>query len=471
MHAIRLLRIKDEVPESEKHIVIVQSNQLNDVYKYLIQILVKHSKPILIKSGENGLYINDRIVQVLTKKTIEVNSNYENLTFITLFKDIKVHGERDRFLQLDLAAIDNDPKAKKFYEYGLRVDKENDFNKSNLRTKENFLKHFENEYSPYSELFKTEFKIELKVFLEFIDYLLNTISAQVEKNSKYFKRIDKNLIDVQAYSTILNFSKSLVVKKKELIDEFGKEIEIIIDKLTFNRNEYDEEQLKYNLIARQPIIDFGDNLLISPEILLDSLFINSHYSLLENSKSKEVYKAKYSFEFINRILKVLNKYGYNEAFRELDLYQGKNQLGDLDLVVKNSENHFFIIEAKNHSLPLDVYFHDFESTETRLKSLIQDWEKKVVRRNEHLKKMHSKYGISSNFKYIIVSNEPEILSHFSDLLVLTIRELEYYLSKNDLNISFDYIFKNLYRTNEKKFTIEQIESLSPGLKIKKNKNS
>jgi hypothetical protein len=70
-----------------------------------------------------------------------------------------------------------------------------------------------------------------------------------------------------------------------------------------------------------------------------------------------------------------------------------------------------------------------------------------------------------------VSNEPEILSHFSDLLVLTIRELEYYLSKNDLNISFDYIFKNLYQTNEKKFTIEQIEALSPGLKMKKIKNS
>ena len=467
LHAIRILKLNDDIPDSEKGIVNAQTNQLNDSYKYLIQVLTKHSKTKFIKSGKNGLYINKQLVHFLTETTIQVNSNYENLTFITLFKNIEVHGERDRYLRLDLETISKDPKAKKFFEYGLRIDRENDFNKSDLKTKENFLEHFENEYSPYSELFEKEFKIGLKTFLDLIDYLLTSISTQVENNTKYFEKINEDLIDVQAYSTILNFSNSLVIDKKIVIDKFGEQIKTIINKLTFKPNQFDEKQLKYNLIARQPIIDFGNNLLISPEILLDSLFINSHYSLLENSESREDYKTKYSTEFINTILKVFNKYGYYEVNRELDLYEGKNQIGDLDLVVKNSENHYFIIEAKNHSLPLDVYFHDFDSTEERLITLTKDWEKKVTKRNEHLKIFHSKYDISSNFKYIIVSNDPEILSHFSDFLVLTIRELNFYLSQNDSNITFDYIYDSLYKKNENNFTIEQIEQLNPGLKMSK----
>lgn len=467
IHAIRLLKLNSEIPESEKHIINAQSNQLNDAYKYLIQILAKHFTPKLIKSGKNQLYINDKLIHLLTEKTIEVNTNHENLTFITLFKEINVYGERDRYLRLDLETINNDPKVRKFYDYGLRVDRENDFHKSNLKTKEDFLKHFETEYKPYSNLFKKEFKIELKEFITLIDFLLTTITIQVEKNTKYFEKTDEELIDVQSYSTIMNFSRSLIVDKKIMHDKFGLKFKFIIDKLTFKPNQFDEKELKYNLIARQPIIDFGNNLLISPEILIDSLFVNSHYSLLENSESREAYKSKYSSEFINTILNVFKKYGYVEVNRELDLFQGKNPIGDLDIVVKNNENHFFIIEAKNHTLPLDVYFHDFDSTDKRLQLLTSEWEKKVLKRNNHLEKMYSKYGISSNFKYIIVSNDPEILSHFSNFLVLTLRELDFYLGQKDLKISFEDIFKELYKMDKPKFTVKQIEQLSPGLKMKK----
>ncbi len=467
LHAIRLLRIKNEIPDNEKGIVFAQSDQLNDTCKYLIQIIAKHSQKKFVKSKENSSYINSEFVQLLTELTLEINSNHENLTFITLFKDIKVYGERNRYFQLDMEALEKDPRAKKFFEYGLRIDRENDFFKSDLKTKDNFLNHFKNEYEPYSDLFKTEFNIELSVFLEFIDFVIITISSQINENEKYFAKIDDNLIDVQAYTTIMNFSKSLVVKKELITEKFGTEINTIIDKLTFDPSKFDENQLRYNLIARQPIIDFGNNLLISPEILLDSLFVNSHYSLLENSESKDIYKAKYSSIFLNSILETSKKYGYEEVNRELDLYEGKNQLGDIDLIIKNSNGEYLLIEAKNHSLPLDVYFHDFEHTEKRLKTLIKDWEKKVNRRNDHLKSQHSKYGIPDKFKYIIVTKSPEILSHFSSLLVLTIRELDYYLSKNDFVLPFDLIFNDLYKLNERKFTIEQLEKLNPGMKMRK----
>ena len=114
------------------------------------------------------------------------------------------------------------------------------------------------------------------------------------------------------------------------------------------------------------MIDKKDFFIISPEILLDSFFVNSHYSLLEAGELKEQYKKRYAKVFVDKILEKANVCGFEEVARDLDLYEGKNEIGDIDLVVKNGKNEYLLIEAKNHSIPMDVHFHDLEATEKDL---------------------------------------------------------------------------------------------------------
>lgn len=314
-------------------------------------------------------------------------------------------------------------------------------------------------------MFKKEFKITINDFTALINWILETITMQMRRGEDNYSHINGDRIDIQSYKTILLFTSSMLLEKQKIHEKFGYKYEKILDRLTFQPERFDENQLQYNLIARQPLIDKGDIYIISPEILLDSLFVNSHYSLLESKSSnvKDEYKNRYSKKFVEKIAAIAVKQGYNEFAKELELYEGKNQIGDFDLVLKNSKNEFLLIEAKNHSVPMDVYFHDQEATEKRLTQLKNEWEKKVHRRRIHLEANHSKYGISSNFRYIIVSKMPEILSHFSDYLVLSLNEFQNWINMNDPSATFEDIFKSVYKIDENQFTEEELTTLQKEL--------
>ncbi|MNI37042.1 hypothetical protein D3C73_911150 [compost metagenome] len=104
------------------------------------------------------------------------------------------------------------------------------------------------------------------------------------------------------------------------------------------------------------------------------------------------------------------KNGYEEVDRELELYEGRNQIGDIGLVLKNNDDHFILIEAKNHALPLNVYFKDFEAVSTRLKYLQGDWEKKV---NKRISQLSSKHTAIWFFHYVKLSFEAKTRLHCS----------------------------------------------------------
>jgi len=472
LHFIRLIPRTQNIPDDELEMVLTYNNHLTDVYKYLIQVFYVHSiddktAPIILRE----LDINTKIVQSLTKRVLEINSNYENLTLITMTENLKVYGERDRYLRMDFGEVLDNPTTKKYVEYGFRIDRDNDFHKKNLQLKDDLLNNFEKEYHPYRDLFQNELNIDLKLFVNLIDFLITTITNQINNNHKNFVKIGENKIDVQAFGTIINFANSLFVDKEYIFLKFGKKVNLILNKLTFDVSIYDSNELRFNQVARQPIFDFGDKYLISPELLLDSLFVNLHYTLLEGLESKEKYKEKYASTFIDKIVEISNKYDFVEVDREIDLYHGKNQIGDIDLIIKNSKNQYLLIEAKNHNLPLDVYFHDYKPTKKRLSILQKEWERKVAVRRKHLLVNNLKYGIPSDFKYIIVSKCPEILSHFSKYLTLSLEEFDFYLDKENLDITFQEIFDQRYKMNEVRFTPEQLDQLqsdlSPGTFFRK----
>ena len=463
LHFIRLIKKFGDFPESKKKITALYVRQVTDAYKYIIQLLYKHSQKVLVKNKINNLFLNSKITLFLNKAILNINSKYETLSFLTLFDNIEVSGKRDQFIKVNLEKVTKDDRLNKFFNYAVRADRENVLQKETVRNKDDFLNHFITEYRPYADLFETEFNIKLDDFVKLIDYILETITTQIKGNEKKYVYLENGNVDIQAYGTIMVFTKSLFVKKQILFDKFGEGAKKIIERLTFNPKEFDEQQLQYNLIARQPLLDFGEKLLVSPELLLDSLFVNSHYSLLDSGSSREEYKKRYSAIFVDKICQIANKYGYTEVVRELELYDGKSQIGDIDLVLKNSNNHFLLVEAKNHSIPMDVYFHDFEATEKRLEYLKREWEAKVNKRFNHLQYNHTKYKIPPSFSYIIISKFPEILSHFSNFLVFTLNEFDFWLSQNDITLSFQKVFEDYYNINKDTLTPEQLQQMQKDL--------
>lgn len=463
LHFIRLIKVFGNVPENQKEVSAVYVRQMTDAYKYIIQVLFKHSPKQFVKNSINNSFINPKGVQFLTGVVLGINSKYETLSFLTLFDNLEVYGERGQFVKLHLETVTKDERLNKFFNYAVRADRENDLQKKNVRTKNDFLKHFSDEYIPYSDLFEVEFTITLDDFINLIDYILETVTSQIQANEKKYVFLENGKVDIQAYGTIMLFGNSLLINKQILIDKFGQNSKKIIERLTFKPTEFEEQQLRYNLIARQPLLDYGDKLLVSPEILLDSLFVNSHYSLLEASSSKEEYKKRYSSIFVDKISQIAGKYDYTEVTRELELFDGKNQIGDLDLVLKSSNNQYLLVEAKNHTIPMDVYFHDFEATEKRLAYLTKEWEAKVDRRFKHLHVNYANYSIAPTFTYIVISKSPEILSHFSNYLVLNLSEFEYWLSQDDTTLTFQKVFEDFYKMNEDTFTPEQMEQMQKDL--------
>lgn len=462
LHFSRLLKRFGDVPDTNQEIMGVYVRRIDDAYKYIIQLIAKHCKDGFLKNNIDNTIINSKLVQLMTKYALEINSKFETLSFLTMFSNLEVYGERDQHIKVNLEEVTKDEHLSKYTYYGIRADRENDFLRE-PELKDDFLLHFKNEYEPYADLFLKEFEIPIDEFIELINWIIGTIMAQIKANEKNYVQLEDGKIDIKAYKTITLFGYALFLKKEKVSNKFGEKVNKILSRLTFKANEYDERELRFNIIERQPIIKKKDFYIISPEILLDSFFVNSHYSLLEAGNIKEEYKKRCAKIFVDKILEAAREVGFEEFNRDFELYEGKNQIGDIDLIVKNEKNEFLLIEAKNHSIPLDVYFHDFEATEKRLTYLLNEWDKKVVRRQKHLETNHDKYGISSAFKYIIVSKSPEIISHFSDNLFLSLTEFGHWVKTKHLETTFEEVFEQVYKLNESTITEEQLISMQEDL--------
>ena len=116
-------------------------------------------------------------------------------------------------------------------------------------------------------------------------------------------------------------------------------------------------------------------------------------------------------------------YWYREVARDLYLREGKRELGDIDLVMSHPSGVQLLVEAKNHALPLPVYFKSVSHTVEHLGKTKLEWEAKVVQRREHLKRMGHMYGIEADIQYVIVTQNPEPLTHYSDVLTLAARSI------------------------------------------------
>lgn len=463
LHIVRLTNVMFDVPAAEKNYTALCVRQLTDAYTYIIQLLYKYCQVELIPSDNNDGVINQGLTTFLTKAVLHINAKYETLSIISLFEHVEVSGERDQFVKLDFSLIKQDEYVNKYFHYAIRADRANDKLKETFITKDDYLKHFHEDYLPYADLFVREFGVSLDDFIEIIDYLLTSVSFKIQCIEGKLPRLSNGLVDVRSYQTLLMVSQLMIMDQQEVINKFGIKALCIIDRLTLKSDELDEHQLKYNLVTRQPLLKIDNHLFVSPELLLDSLLINTHYSLLEAGNLKEEYKKRYSSVFLNKILQIVAKYGYTEVTRGLELFERKNQLGDIDLVLKNKDNRYLLVEAKNHTIPMDVYFHDFEATKKHLEYLQVEWEAKVNKRAIHLNLNHAKYGIPADYSYIVVSKSPEILSHFSSYLILSIDEFAYWIDQKDETLTFNKLVEDFYKLKNHEFTEDQLHQIHQDL--------
>lgn len=461
LHLNRVVRSNlDIIPEgvNENSIKAVTSMG-EESLKYLIQLNIKYRRNELQQYGEYIVF-NQRLTDYLFKNANILNSKYETYSFVNLF-EVSVHGDRDRYVKIDMSEVKTNPEVKQFFDYFVRIDRDNFLKKNSKKLHTEFINNFYNEYRDYEDLFKEEFKISLKKFIKLLIFLFDTIRAKMKSVENKLPRMENGKIDVLTYQAFNNFSEVFLFKEADLKTRFGKDTLDVIHRMTFKTEEFNERELRYYLLSRCPFINIGQGIiLVSPELILDSLFINIHYTLLEASgKIKEEYKKRYSDKFLDSIVRIAEKAGFVEVSRGTDLFEGKRNIGDIDLILKNNSEKYLLIEAKNHALPLNVYFKDLEAVKNHLEYLKNEWEKKVLIRHNHVKCKSKDYDIGDNYKYIIVSKYPEIISHYSELLILSIHEFEWFINNNSADFNFSEIYSQIYETGVGDLSLNDIKHL------------
>lgn len=473
LHFTRIFPAIQDDDKNLEDIDRVNLNHATDSYKYLIQILKKHCQNRIIFRGGNNQYRDLDLINELFFVHRSITTKHQARTFVEFSKDFELYGERDQDIKINLETILNDPINGKFWLYGARVERDNQNKLIDLIPGLDLINDFYDEYKPFEDLFQASFMISLDKYIEFVKWIVATLTDSIKLNEEKFSTFENGEIDINAYVTAKEYVDSITIDKDTIVKEFGIDLFNKIDFMIFKEKKFDENQYKFDLVNRQPILAFErSKFIFSPELILDSLSTNIHYSLLENTSIKNQYVKRYSDFFLDKIGAIASNYGFVEKSREVDLYDGKKLIGDIDLILVNKNNFHLLVEAKSHSLPLDVYFHRLEAVAGHLKDLQKKWEDKVARRINFLRNNHDKYDIPETFLYIIVSKQPEVLSHFSSILVLSIDEFNVWLAKSDFSITFQNIYDDLYSPEKYNHNTDSSESgvikstFSPGLEFR-----
>jgi hypothetical protein len=459
LHWSRILHLFPNAENEDKAKLKLITNSTEESFRYLISLISKFGQPKLLtdEKGEVQL-LNNELVQALLEFANLINSKFETFSLIKLF-DVKVSGERNRYLRIDMSNRETDLEIKNIFNFFLRTDIDNNIKKSSNTNHNILIENFKKKHEPLNNLFEIEMGVSVNEFCYLIDTLLVLVTDRAKLLKDGLPKLENGNVDIQHPITFVKFSNCYLFEKKSFYEKFDKKFHKVINRLIFEPIEFDERELRFHSVTRKPLISMDEMIIITPELLLDSLFTNIHYSLIESKNIKQEYIKKKSNAFIDEILEVARKYEFEEVDRELDLYEGKNQIGDLDLILKDANGYYLIIEAKNHALPLDVYFKDLDATRLHLEYLKEKWESKVIKRTKHLELKHSNYSIPKNHLYIVVSLFPEVISHFSDLMILSIAEFEMWLERKEYTTDFNSFYSNYSKEHSNNYTKEDMDTL------------
>lgn len=433
---------------------VINYQIFDDVFKYAISLVAKYGDWKCRTQYKDSFHsYNPKSLEDFLKNIISINGSFDTEQLCSVFK-IRVDSEGNKeFILLD------DDLSIMLRIYGLRIEKFAASSKEKtLLPEELFIKILER-YKNLAELFKKGMSISLEDYVFGLLYLNANLKARFVNIENELHGLDAEDLDIQLYE-FLKITDALIFTHNDLSLHLDDVFINFISNNAFDPLEFDQNELRYHYITRNPFLKGQDFFMVSPDLIFDSLLDNIHYTLLENNLTKDDYQAHCGAQFLNEVAEAAAKYGYILVDKEVDLHIGKNKIGDIDLVLYNeSREHTLLIECKCHRLPLDVYFRDRAAVESHALQN-KKWEKKVTNRINHLKSKNAQFKISGSWDYIIVTLMPEPLSHKSHLMVLTVQEMEKWLESFPLETSPSDFFNKIYIDEGVHFVHEDIKLLA-----------
>lgn len=412
-----------------------ERQQKSDIYKFIISIIACIENIEL----DCDYYPDQLFITELIELTKDINRDFECIGAINLYCN-PTYETDSKQIRLELDDLKSNEIVSKFNLYGIRI--QHNLNRLlELKSLDSTINELHERYFIFNDLLIKKFDIEIDDIIKFVKELRNIVDYRYTAiYSKFIFKTD-GLFDQAALENHVLFA-SIQTFTKDEIKAISPHILRFIDVFSFNSAEFNRNELRVHYIDRKPIIKLPGYYIISFDLLSPALQTGIHYALLDSDNTKEEYKSRESAIFEEKISQIAIKYGYNTIERNTYLFEGNKPLGDIDLTIRNANGRTIFIESKSYSLVTSIQAHDPLEMDRQLQRQKKEWEEKVLKRIEYIKKRDS----VSDIEYIIVTRNVEILAHFSKLLVINLVEFEYWL-KNDGNLSFKEIYDHLYDTD------------------------
>lgn len=460
-YLLRLNRVCMAVPkyrEKSTHADVIATHLSDESLKYAIALVAKYGNwgADVSKMHDISDFDNERVIN-LSKFTRYINSKFETEKLLYV-AEVRVTGERDQDAVLDLQAGLANPDRAMYFDFGLRVEQFAMRSKDQLLSLEDLIRKLYMEYADVADLFETDNGISLAAYCEGMATLGFALRARGEEAEAACVD-EQGLIFPDQAKTFIAIARSMIFTDSELETILSTEFLAYLYKHGFDADDQSDAELRFHYLSRRPFFIGKGFAILSPDLVFDSLLDNAHFTLLESEVSKAKYMEQKSEQFIDQIASAAAAEGYEEVERDLYLYEGKDTIGDIDLVMRNkASGHTLLIEAKNHALPLDVYFVTPNAIDRHIERT-RDWEKKVKRRINHVQGEKSSYPQIGAWDYIVVSRMPEPYSHVTDLLVLSLDEFKFWIKANPRPITFADLYSVIYKLDRANISVEELQNL------------
>ncbi len=434
--------------------------QLRDeVLKYAIGLVAKYGTWADNVTAINTIRaFNNERVDALEDFARHINAKFETEAMLHVAR-IRVEGDRDQDCYLDLEAGLRDPQRSIYFNYGLRLERFTIHEKERTLTAPNLVRRLYEDFFEVADLFEVRCGISLSDFCEGIIHLEAVLKDRLHSAVDAINGEGHELINPDDIRSFVGISRAFYFTDTELENSFSTEFVLYLRNHPFDPAEASEAELRFHYLTRRPFLMGQGFAVLSPDLFFDSVLNNVHFTLLEGDESKVPYMNASSSHFLDRVAALAANSGYEEVARDVFLYEGKQTIGDIDLVLHNSvTGHNLLVEGKNHALPLPVYFKSAEAIDAHL-ARNRDWEKKVKRRILHLHGVSPSYKVEGAWDYIVASLMPEPLSHQSDILILSLEEFEQWLRQKPRDISFAKFYSSVYKSEENTMSMDEMNHL------------
>ena len=408
-----------------------------EAYTYTLQLAYKYGR------RRDGVRLAD--YYRLIKISRFVNNGFEMEAMLKYFP-FERFGERLQHFKIYLGTVTTDESRSRIFEYAARQELDSALRQVTWMSVEKLISEL---FPPAMDPeFIQAFGLSTEEVTDFYSALASEVSSKLTQAEQLMPKLAPDRIDVARLESFQVARFAYTLEYERFLNHFGlrkQSFRNFFLTQTLRREQVNESELRYFAVWRHHLLRLDrKHFTFSPEITNFSPNIGLHYALLEDARTRDSYQAKRAVQFQGRVESILNSSGMRIVARNLGATLGKRDIGDVDILAED-RNNYFNIECKGAILPLRVYFHDFEYIRDVHLPYLRDtkgWERKVVAREEWLETRRAELGLlpEKPITSLIISDSPEILSHYSKIPCLSLHEFPLWYSaakQQDRLLTFD----------------------------------